>query len=293
LLLSSKNQPNSISLIENINTAFNQILNTVQFYEFDNLILLTESAKKLLQQLLTHNVGLTIIHISNLLSSVDAIRDIQNDIMNHGKESLFIYQETIKNIEIFTKEIPNLDKISLNKNTTLIHSKVEKQENQIQSDEDIINEIMSETDIEPNLLTSDIEQDIINDLSSTANIENLSNEDPEDIINEILAKTDPENDPAIDNEDIISEIYNEDPHDDKTKINNLKLGDTLVNSVNIKNSKEAVSTTIIKLIQSLNELQLSLADDERPMKKISKTLKSNVLNLLTDLLSKTKEMSEE
>ena len=76
LVISTQNQPNNLRLINEIKEKFKTIQNTVSFYEFSKLELLSDHAVNLLNNLSNQEVGLTQEHITCLLSTIDAIRDM-------------------------------------------------------------------------------------------------------------------------------------------------------------------------------------------------------------------------
>lgn len=111
LVLSTQNQPNNLRLINEITEKFKTIQNTVSFYEFSKLELLSEHAVNLLNNLSSQEVGLTIEHITCLISTIDAIRDMQKDIKKNGKEPIFCYQDILNKSIKFKNDISNLPKI--------------------------------------------------------------------------------------------------------------------------------------------------------------------------------------
>lgn len=113
LILSMQKQPNNLRLIDEIEQKFKIIESTVSFYEFNNVALLAGSAKELLGSLFIEKVGLSVEHVSSLLSCVDAIREMQQEIKKTGHEPIFIYADIVVNIKKLIEGVDSLTKLGL------------------------------------------------------------------------------------------------------------------------------------------------------------------------------------
>ncbi len=103
LLLKAQNQPNNPRALDEIHSEFHAVNSMVSFFEYKSIESIADTSAELLNTLRTEGRTLKLPMITNLLQSIDAIRDILNDIQNTGEEPIFIYAELIKNLNAFNE----------------------------------------------------------------------------------------------------------------------------------------------------------------------------------------------